>query len=78
MIDLERLGSEITASGKSMKHLAAVMGLSRQGLKNKLTGKSDFKTEEVNVLCAELGLTKAAQRNAIFFAKKVDKLSTSE
>lgn len=78
MIDLAMLNEVIKKSGKTQKHLASVMGLTREGLRLKLIGRSDFKTEEVNSICRELGINNATMRNRIFFAKKVDKISTEE
>ena len=78
MIDLTMLNEVIKESGKTQKHIAKVMGLTREGLRLKLIGRSDFKTEEVNSICRELGINNAAMRNRIFFAKKVDKISTEE
>lgn len=76
MIDLRQLKEIIDESGKSPEYLAAAMGLSRQGYYNKLTGKSDFKTEEVNALCKALGINSVSMRDKIFFARKVENIST--
>lgn len=76
MIDLVMLNDIIKQSGKTQKHIAQSMGLTREGLRLKLIGQSDFKTEEVNSICRELGINNAMMRNRIFFAKKVDKIST--
>ena len=78
MIDLAMLNEVIKGSGKTQKHIAEVMGLTREGLRLKLIGRSDFKTEEVNSICRELGINNAAMRNRIFFAKKVENKSTED
>ena len=78
MIDLAMLNEVIKGSGKTQKHIAEVMGLTREGLRLKLIGRSDFKTEEVNSICRELGINNASMRNRIFFAKKVDNKSTED
>ena len=68
MVDTALLTQAIANSGKKKAHLASRCGLSRQGLKNKIDGKSDFYAKEINVLCTELGINTPEERDKIFFA----------
>lgn len=49
-----------------MNHVAQVLGISTSTLKNKLTGKTDFKVSEADTLSSLLGLT-SPQRDLCFF-----------
>ena len=53
-----------------MTHVAQVLGISTSTLKNKLTGKTDFKVSEADKLSHLLELTRE-QRDACFFAPEV-------
>ncbi len=76
MTDVVLLEHYIDQSGYRLDFIAKKMGLSYQGLRNKMTGKSEFKTREVSILCNLLGLTSEV-RDKIFFAQNVDFESTS-
>lgn len=65
------LREKIQSSGKTLTHIASVMGLSREGLYNKLDGTTEFKLSEINSISKELGMTKN-ERDRIFFDKNVD------
>lgn len=71
MTDVELLQKVLDESGFRMDFVAKKMGLTYQGFRNKVTGKSEFKTREVTKLCDILGLT-SEMRDRIFFARKVD------
>lgn len=75
MTDVALLEKFIDESGYRLDFIARKMGLTYQGLRNKMTGKSEFKTREVTILSNLLGLT-SEQRDRIFFAQKVDCKST--
>ena len=49
-----------------MNHVAQVLGISTSTLKNKLTGKTDFKVSEADTLSSLLELT-PPQRDLCFF-----------
>ena len=58
----------ITRSQISKRDLAKKLGISEQGLYNKLKGVSEFRASEIRVLTDELSLS-AQEREDIFFAK---------
>lgn len=68
MTNVELLDAKIKASGKKKCHLAEKLGVSKQGFRNLCCGKSQFRTEQVNIMCAELGITDLEEKEAIFFA----------
>lgn len=76
MVDTQILESIINDSGKKRTYLADKIGISVQSLKLKIDNKSDFKSSEVMSLCQELGITRLADKERIFFAKEVDKMPT--
>ena len=51
-----------------LSHVAKVLGISTSTLKNKLSGRTDFKVSEADTLSSLLGLT-PAQRDLCFFCK---------
>lgn len=58
----------ITRSQISKRDLAKKLGISEQGLYNKLKGVSEFRASEIRALTDELSLS-AQEREDIFFAK---------
>ena len=66
------LEARIAESGMMKKAIAQKLGLSAYGFAKKVSGQSDFKTEEVRVLCSLLGITSLKEKEDIFFAEKVD------
>lgn len=65
------LKEKIDESGKTMTHLANILGITREALYNKLAGESEFKISEMNALIRDLRLTKE-ERDQIFFGHKCD------
>lgn len=59
----------ITRSQISKRDLAKKLGISEQGLYNKLKGVSEFRASEIRILTDELSLS-AQEREDIFFAKE--------
>jgi hypothetical protein len=59
----------ITRSQISKRDLAKKLGISEQGLYNKLNGISEFKASEICALSDELSLS-SQEREEIFFAKE--------
>jgi len=67
LVDTQLLESLIASSGKKKSYLADQLGISIQSLKLKIDNKSDFKTNEVAVLCRELDITRLTDKEKIFF-----------
>lgn len=70
-MDKEMLCAKLDASGMSRNEIAERLGLTRQGLYNKLCGESEFKSSEIKLLSEILALS-AQERDHIFFADFVD------
>lgn len=68
MTDVTLLEQVLEESGFRLEYIAKQMGLTYQGFRNKIIGKSEFKTREVSALCSILGLT-SEMRDKIFFAE---------
>ena len=66
MADLDRLRAKIDDAGIKKQKIAEMLGITRQALSNKLSGRSDFRLRELDPLCNVLQLT-AAERTEIFF-----------
>ena len=66
MIDMNALKEAIDDSGITMTALSTKLGVSRETLRNKLMGKTEFTVSEIQGLTDTLHLT-VGQRNAIFF-----------
>ena len=69
MIDTQYLENVIENSGKKKQYLADKIGCSVQALRLKVKGDYDFTTSQVDILCAELGITDLAEKEKIFFKK---------
>ena len=68
----ELLLEKIASSHLSKSFIAECLGLTRQGLYNKLSGEREFKGSEIKKLSALLKLSDG-ERESIFFADCVDK-----
>jgi len=75
MTNTEMLKDFIEKSGYRIQFLCDQLGITRQGLYNKINGKTEFNASEISILTELLKLT-AEQQRAIFFAQFVDKQST--
>lgn len=64
------LKDKIKQSGKKISYLAQQVGLSRAGFRNCVINKAEFKSSQIDILCAELGITTLREKEAIFFAKR--------
>lgn len=73
MVNTQLLEDKIKESGKTKTFLACKMGKTIQSLNTKIKNKYDFTSSEVDILCTELGVTKLSEKDAIFFAKNVDR-----
>ncbi len=70
MTDTQMLRDAIKESGVTLTYISEKMGLTREGLYNKLNGTSEFKASEIVKLSALLHLS-AETREQIFFARMV-------
>ena len=71
MTNTNALRKKIAESGLKIKYIAEKMGITYQGLLNKIDNKTEFTASEIVSLCKILNLSNR-ERDAIFFAKKVD------
>lgn len=69
-MNAEMLTARIEASGRSKSEIAESLGITRQGLYNKLSGENEFKSSEIRRLSEILCLT-PDERDLIFFADYV-------
>ncbi len=67
MTDTELLREKIENSGYKLQFIAKSLGLTYQGLLNKINNRSEFRASEIQELYDLLGLTEK-ERVAIFFA----------
>lgn len=65
------LTAKLDASGFSRSEIAERLGITRQGLYNKLCGTNEFKSSEIRLL-SELLMLSPQERDLIFFADCVD------
>ena len=73
MTDTYKLRYKIKSSGIKISYLAEQLGLSRQGLANKINGDTEFYGSEISKMSELLRLT-PEEREEIFFNKQVDKM----
>lgn len=71
MVNAQLLEAKIAGSGKKKAYLAKCLGCSATTLRNKIRGVYPFNTDEAVILCKELGISKASEKDAIFFAHEV-------
>lgn len=69
-MNVEMLTEKIESSGRSKSEIAEALGITRQGLYNKLSGDNEFKSSEIRRLSEILCLT-PDERDRIFFADYV-------
>lgn len=70
-MNLDLLLSKIEQTKISRNTIAETLGITRQGLYNKLDGKKEFKVSEINLISKMLNLT-SDERDTIFFSDFVD------
>lgn len=73
MVNTELLEKRISERGLKKSYLAEKIGISRAGLYLKMGNSNEFTAKEIMILCDELDITKLSDKEAIFFAKKVEK-----
>lgn len=76
MTNTALLREKIEESGYKMRFIAKKMGITYQGLLNKINNRSEFRANEIQVLYNFLRLTDE-ERVEIFFAHEVGKKSTN-
>lgn len=69
MTDTEMLKDAIKSSGYKMEFLAGKCGITRQSLTSKVQNESDFKANEIKILCDLLGITELSKKERIFFSE---------
>lgn len=68
MTDTNALKRKIKESGLKYRFIASELGVTYQGLKNKVENISEFKVSEMHTLCKLLGITEQSDKEKIFFA----------
>jgi hypothetical protein len=71
MTNTSSLEQYIEKSGYKKSYIAACVGITAYALALKINNKSEFKANEIDILCKLLNIG-MKDRMAIFFAKKVD------
>ncbi len=72
MVNTDMLNERIEKSGLKRAYIAKELHMTRQALFSKVNNSTEFLSSEVQDLCKLLGITKLTEKEAIFFAKKVD------
>lgn len=78
MTDTQELLKIIEKSGLRKGFIAEKLGLTTYGLQKKVENKSQFKAEEIKTLCEVLKITSLEEKEKIFFADDVDKMTTKK
>lgn len=71
MTNTELLRKKIDDSGYKLTYIAKQVGITYQGLMNKINNETEFKATEIQILKTLLNLTDD-ERDCIFFASNVD------
>lgn len=71
MTDTKALEAAIVAAGVMKKHICSQLGLTFQGLSDKVNGRTEFKASEIRIMQDVLRLTNE-ERDRIFFAPSCD------
>lgn len=75
MIDVKLLEQKVEGSKLKRQAIYDALGISRWTWDNRMDGSGQFKLKEIQELCELLRLT-AEERDLIFFAQKIEKIST--
>jgi len=73
MTNTIKLRNKIEDSGLKYGYIAKKIGISRFALNKKINNESEFKSSEILIICEILGVESLDEKEAIFFAKQVDK-----
>lgn len=71
MTNTKLLNELIENSGLKKVFIAGKLGLTPVGLYNCITGKSEFKASQINMMCDLLGIEDLELKEAVFFADYV-------
>lgn len=77
MTNTQELLNVIEQSGLKKGYLATCLGITTYGFQKKVENKSQFKAEEIQILCNVLKITSLREKEKIFFAENVDKTPTN-
>lgn len=72
MTDTEKVRDLISSKGLKLQYVAKILGITPYSLTMKLKNRTEFKTSEVSALCDLLEVNDLKQKDALFFAAKVD------
>lgn len=72
MVNTQYLEELIEESGKKKSFLADKCGISIQTLRRKSRNEGRFDSDEIEVLCRELGVKSLRDKERLFFAQNVD------
>lgn len=78
MTNTAALADKIKKSGLKRGYIADKLGLSYHWLDQKIKNKVAFKAFEIQILCEILDITDLEEKDAIFFARDVEEISTEE
>lgn len=78
MTDTQELLKIINESGLKKGYIAEKLGITTYGFQKKVENKSQFKAEEIKILCELLNIKSLKEKEKIFFAKEVDKMPTNK
>lgn len=76
MTNTDLLQEKINESGLKIGFIAKNLGISYHWLKKKISGEVPFKAYEIQILCDLINITDLEEKDAIFFAKNVEEIST--
>lgn len=76
MTNTEELLKLIDKSGLRKGYIASQLGLTTYGFQKKVDNRSQFKAEEIKILCAILKISSLEKKEEIFFAGDVDIMPT--
>lgn len=77
MTNTTLLEQYIDQSGYKKSYIAAQLGITSYAFALKINNKSEFKANEIDILCKLLNIS-VKDRMRIFFARKVDQKSTKK
>ena len=72
MTDTVKLKEKIDEHGMKQYFIAEKLGISSYGFAKKLNNETEFKASEIKIICELLDITSLREKEAIFFANKVD------
>lgn len=67
MTNTELLKAKIKEKGLKQGFIAEQLGLTSYGFANKMNNKTDFKSQEIKILCSLLDITSLREKESIFF-----------